>query len=55
MKLKDSREFEFYENYFHKKGYDTINWRVFKEKQLNTLSLFIKRYKFVFCCRKITL
>ena len=25
MKLKDSRQSEFYENHFHKKGYDTIN------------------------------
>ena len=25
MKLKDSRQLEFYENHFHKKGYDTIN------------------------------
>ena len=25
MKLKDSRELEFSENYFHKRGYDTIN------------------------------
>ena len=25
MKLKDSRQTEFYENHFHKKGYDTIN------------------------------
>ena len=25
MKLKESRQLEFYENYFHKKGYDTIN------------------------------
>ena len=25
MKLKDSWKIEFYENHFHKKGYDTIN------------------------------
>ena len=25
MKLKDSRQLEFYENRFYKKGYDTIN------------------------------
>ena len=25
IKLKDSRELEFSENYFHKRGYDTIN------------------------------
>ena len=25
MKLKESRQLEFYENDFHKKGYDTIN------------------------------
>ena len=25
IKLKDSRQLEFYENHFHKKGYDTIN------------------------------
>ena len=25
MKLKDSRQLEFYENYFHKRDYDTIN------------------------------
>ena len=25
MKLKDSRQLEFYKNYFHKKGYDTLN------------------------------
>ena len=26
MKVKDSRQLEFYENYIHKKGYDTINF-----------------------------
>ena len=25
VKLEDSQQLEFYENYFHKKGYDTIN------------------------------
>ena len=25
MKLKDSRQSEFYQNHFHKKVYDTIN------------------------------
>ena len=25
MKLKDSRQLEYYENHLHKKGYDTIN------------------------------
>ena len=25
MKLRDTRQLEFYENHFHKKGYDTIN------------------------------
>ena len=25
MKLKDSQQLKFYENRFHKKGYDTIN------------------------------
>ena len=25
MKLKDSQKLEFYENHFHKKGYDTTN------------------------------
>ena len=23
---RDSRQIEFYENHFHKKGYDTIKW-----------------------------
>ena len=25
MKLKDSRQLEFYENHFHEKGYDAVN------------------------------
>ena len=25
VKLEDSQQLEFYENYFHKKSYDTIN------------------------------
>ena len=25
MKLKSSNQLEIYENYFHKKGYDTLN------------------------------
>ena len=55
IKLKDSQQLEFYENYFHKKGYDTINCPEYLKKLLNLLSLFSKHYKFVFCCRKITL
>ena len=39
MKLKDSRQLEFYENYFHKKGYDTINCPEYLKKHLNLLSL----------------
>ena len=38
MKLKGSRQLEFYENYFHKKGYDTINCPVYLKKHLNLLS-----------------
>ena len=38
MKLKDSRQFEFYENYFYKKGYDTINCPKYLKKHLNLLS-----------------
>ena len=38
MKLKDSRQLEFYENHFHKKGYDTINCPEYLKKQLNALS-----------------
>ena len=38
MKLKDSRQLEFYENHFHKKGYDTINCPEYLKKRLNTLS-----------------
>ena len=38
MKLKDSRQLEFYENYFHKKGYDTINCPEYLKKHLNLLS-----------------
>ena len=38
MKLKDSQQLEFYENHFHKKGYDTINCPEYLKKHLNTLS-----------------
>ena len=38
MKLKDSRQLEFYENHFHKKGYDTINCPEYLKKHLNLLS-----------------
>ena len=38
MKLKDSRQVEFYENHFHKKGYYTINCPDYLKKHLNTLS-----------------
>ena len=38
MKLKDSRQLVFYENHFHKKGYDTINCPEYCKKHLNTLS-----------------
>ena len=38
MKLKDRRQLEFYENYFHKKGYDTINCPEYLKKLLNLLS-----------------
>ena len=57
MKLKDSWQLEFYENHFHKKSYDTINFPEYLKKTLKyvKLSLFSKRYKFVFYCRKITL
>ena len=53
IKLKDSRQLEFYENHFYKKGSDIINCPEYLKK--NTLSLFTKCYKCVFCCRKITL
>ena len=38
MKLKDIRQFQFYENQFHKKGYDTINCPEYLKKHLNALS-----------------
>ena len=38
MKLKDSQQLEFYENHFHKKGYDTINCPEYLKKHLNLLS-----------------
>ena len=38
MKLKDSRQLEFYENHFHKKGFDTINCPEYLKKHLNTLN-----------------
>ena len=37
MKLKGSRQLEFYENHFHKKDYDTINCPEYLKKHLNTL------------------
>ena len=46
MKLKDSRQLEYYENLLHKKG---------KRLKYVKLSLFSKRYKFVFFCRIIIL
>ena len=36
VKLKE--KLEFYENHFHKKGYDTINCPEYLKKHLNTLS-----------------
>ena len=38
MKLKDSRQVEFYENYFQKKGYDTIDCQEYLKKDLSLLS-----------------
>ena len=38
MKLKDSRQLEFYENHFHRKGYDTINCPEYLKQHLNSLS-----------------
>ena len=38
MKLKDSRQLEFYENHFHKKGYDTSNYPEYLKKHLSMLS-----------------
>ena len=32
MKLKSSNQLESYENHFHKKGYDTLNWPEHLEK-----------------------
>ena len=36
MKLRNSRQSEFYENHFHKKGYDTIHCPEYLKKHLNT-------------------
>ena len=46
-----------HENHFDKKVFDTINCPEYLKKHLNLLklSLFSKRYKFVFHCRKIKL
>ena len=38
MKLKHSRQLEFYENHFHKRGYNTIKCPDYLKKHLNTLS-----------------
>ena len=38
MKLKNSRQLEFYENTFYEKGYDTINCPEYLKKYLNLLS-----------------
>ena len=38
MKVKDSWRLEFFENYFHKKGYDIINCPECLKKYLNLLS-----------------
>ena len=46
MKLKDSGQLEYYENLLHNKG---------KRPKYVKLSLFSKRYKFVFFCRIIIL
>ena len=40
MKLKDSQQLEFYENHFHKKGYDNINCPEYLKKHLSTLRWF---------------
>ena len=40
MKLKDSQQLEFYENHFHKKGYDTTNCPEYLKKHLSTLRSF---------------
>ena len=37
LKLKDSRQLELYENYFHKKGYNTINCPEYLKKHMNLL------------------
>ena len=58
MQLKDSQQLEFYENHFHKKGYDTLNCPEYLKKykkHLNMLSLFSTCHKFFFFFRKITL
>ena len=50
MKLKDSRQLEFYENHFHKKGCDTITCPEYFKNTLEKyfmLILFSKHYKFV--------
>ena len=38
MKLKDSRQLEFYESHFHENGYDSSNCSEYLKKHLNTLS-----------------
>ena len=51
MQLKDSQQLEFYENHFHKKGYDTLNCPEYLKKykkHLNMLSLFSTCHKFFF-------
>ena len=48
MKLKDSRQLEFYENHFHKKGYDATNCPEYLkniQKKYVKLSVFSKSYK----------
>ena len=44
MKLKYSRQLEFYQNHFHKNGYDTIDYLDYLKKTLKyiKLSLFSK-------------
>ena len=37
VKLKDSRQLEFYENYFHKGDYDTINCPEYLKKHLKEI------------------
>ena len=38
MKLKDSRQLEFYESHFHENGYDSSNCSEYLKKHLHTLS-----------------